>query len=83
MGGADRYRGGDGPLATCNGNQMRNPLYGAFIEAGREAGYPFTDDYNGYRQEGFGTLHMTVRDGVRCSTSLAYLERSERAGGGA
>ena len=74
MGGADRYRGGDGPLATCNGNRMRNPLYGAFIEAGREAGYPFTDDYNGYQQEGFGAMHMTVRDGVRCSTSLAYLD---------
>jgi len=73
-GGADRYRGGEGPLATCNGNRMRNPLYGAFIEAGREAGYPFTDDYNGYRQEGFGAMHMTVRDGVRCSTSLAYLD---------
>ena len=71
--GADRYRGGSGPLATCAGNDMQNPLYRAFIEAGREAGYPVTRDYNGYQQEGFGTMHMTVRDGVRCSTSLAYL----------
>jgi len=71
--GADEYRGGGGPLATCDGNRMQNPLYRAFIEAGQQAGYPVTDDYNGYRQEGFGAMHMTVRDGVRCSTSLAYL----------
>ena len=73
MKGADQYRGGDGPLVTGNGNGMINPLYRAFIEAGREAGYPLTDDYNGHQQEGFGAMHMTVKDGVRCSTSLAYL----------
>jgi choline dehydrogenase len=80
IGGEDRYRGGDGPIGTCNGNGMQNPLYRAFIEAGREAGYPVTEDYNGYQQEGFGAMHMTVRDGVRCSTSLAYLDpvRSRR-----
>jgi len=72
--GEDRYRGGDGPIATCNGNEMQNPLYRAFIEAGREAGYPLTDDYNGHQQEGFGAMAMTVKDGVRCSTSLAYLK---------
>ena len=71
--GADDYRGADGPLTTCDGNRMQNPLYRAFIEAGREAGYPVTGDYNGYQQEGFGAMHMTVRNGVRCSTSLAYL----------
>jgi len=76
--GADDYRGGDGPLSTCDGNRMRNPLYRAFIEAGRQAGYPVTDDYNGYQQEGFGPMHMTVRNGVRCSTSLAYLEPARR-----
>jgi choline dehydrogenase len=52
---------------------MRNPLYRAFIEAGVEAGYPGTDDYNACQQEGFGAMHMTVRNGVRCSASLAYL----------
>ena len=71
--GEDEYRGGDGPLQTCIGNGLRNPLYRAFIEAGREAGYPTTDDYNGFQQEGFGEMHMTVAGGVRCSTSLAYL----------
>jgi len=73
MNGADEYRGGDGPLATCNGNGMQNPLYRAFIEAGREAGYPQTADYNGRQQEGFGAMDMTVKNGIRCSTSLAYL----------
>lgn len=70
----DDYRGGDGPLGTCNGNEMANPLYRAWIEAGKEAGYGATDDYNGYRQEGFGRMHMTVKDGVRWSTANAYLK---------
>jgi len=74
MNGADEYRGGNGPIATCNGNNMQNPLYRAFIKAGEDAGYPLTDDYNGYQQEGFGAMHMTVKNGVRCSTALAYLK---------
>jgi choline dehydrogenase len=73
-GGGDEYRGGDGPLDTCNGNEMANPLYRAFIEAGREAGYLETADYNGYQQEGFGPMHMTVRNGVRASAANAYLK---------
>ena len=72
--GADQYRGGDGPLAVCAGNEMRlNPMYQAFIDAGEEAGYPVTPDYNGYQQEGFGPMHMTVDRGVRASTASAYL----------
>ena len=74
VGGEDAYRGGEGPLGVNAGNNMSlNPLYEAFINAGIEAGYPQTDDYNGYRQEGFGPMHMTVRDGVRASTAQAYL----------
>ena len=73
QGGEDDYRGGEGPLATCNGNGMKNPLYQAFIDAGVEAGYGATDDYNGFRQEGFGPMHMTVANGVRASTAQAYL----------
>ncbi|MDT8429515.1 MAG: choline dehydrogenase [Pseudomonadales bacterium] len=72
--GADDYRGADGPVGICNGNNMRNPLYRVFIEAGREAGYGVTEDYNGFRQEGFGRMDMTVRNGVRCSTANAYLK---------
>ena len=50
-----------------------NPLYKAFIDCGVEAGYPFTDDMNGYQQEGFGWKDMTVHNGVRWSTANAYL----------
>lgn len=71
--GADDYRGVGGPLSVCNGNGMHNPLYRAFIEAGRQAGYGVTADSNGFRQEGFGRMDMTVRDGERCSAALAYL----------
>jgi len=72
--GGDDYRGGTGPLATCNGNEMQNPLYKTFIKAGVEAGYLETPDYNGFNQEGFGPMHMTVKDGVRASTANAYLK---------
>lgn len=72
--GGDAYRGSDGPLHTCNGNNMKNPLYRAFIEAGGEAGYQVSDDVNGYQQEGFGRMDMTVRNGVRWSTANAYLK---------
>ncbi|MHC8400546.1 choline dehydrogenase [Pseudomonas sp. MDT1-17] len=71
--GGDGYRGSTGPLHTTNGNHMKNPLYGAWVEAGAEAGYIKTDDCNGYMQEGFGAMHMTVKNGVRCSTANAYL----------
>ncbi|KWI54689.1 choline dehydrogenase [Burkholderia pseudomultivorans] len=71
--GGDAYRGADGPLSTNNGNNMQNPLYGAWVEAGAEAGYIKTDDCNGFMQEGFGAMHMTVRNGVRWSTANAYL----------
>ena len=71
-GGADAYRGRDGPLATSRGPKA-NPLYDAFIEAGRQAGYPVSADLNGEQQEGFGSLDMTVKDGVRWSTANAYL----------
>lgn len=75
IGGGDTYRGGSGPLGVCGGNDMRlNPLYRAFIDAGVESGYPETNDYNGEQQEGFGPMHMTVRDGVRESTARAYLK---------
>jgi choline dehydrogenase len=73
QGSADAYRGDAGPLTTARGRKI-NPLYDAFIEAGRQAGYGVSDDLNGERQEGFGALGMTVRDGVRWSTANAYLK---------
>lgn len=73
-GGEDTYRGGNGEVKTCNGNRMKlNPLYQAFIQAGKQAGYPVTEDYNGKQQEGFGPMHMTVDNGVRASTAHAHL----------
>ena len=72
--GGDDYRGDAGPLGVSAGNDMRlSPLYRAFINAGVQAGYPETEDYNGEFQEGFGPMHMTVSGGVRESTARAYL----------
>ena len=70
--GANAYHGSGGPLHVTTG-AMRNPLYQAFVDAGVAAGYPATDDMNGYQQEGFGPMFMTTRDGVRWSTANAYL----------
>ncbi len=71
--GGNDYRGNAGPLAVNNGNEMKNPLYQAFVDAGVDAGYLATSDYNGAQQEGFGPMHMTVKNGVRWSTANAYL----------
>ena len=71
--GGNDYRGDKGPLGVNNGNNMQNPLYKAFIRAGSDAGYFETDDYNGTQQEGFGAMHMTVKNGRRWSTANAYL----------
>lgn len=71
--GGDEYRGTDGPLHTRYG-PLKNPLYRAFIEAAKQAGYPETSDINGYQQEGFGRMDMTVHDGVRWSAANAYLK---------
>ncbi|MBM4233046.1 MAG: choline dehydrogenase [Gammaproteobacteria bacterium] len=77
--GGDVYRGEKGPLQTCYGS-LQNPLHAAWLAAGREAGYPLTDDINGYQQEGFGRFDMTVGAGQRCSAAVAYLHpvRSRR-----
>ncbi|MBB1342465.1 choline dehydrogenase [Pseudoalteromonas sp. SR45-6] len=72
--GKNDYRGDRGPLGVNNGNEMANPLYKAFIKAGQQAGYAATDDYNAAQQEGFGPMHMTVKDGVRSSASREYLD---------
>jgi choline dehydrogenase len=70
--GGDAYRGDSGPLHVSTG-ACENPLYNAFIEAGVQAGYARTEDMNGYRQEGFGPMDMTVHKGRRWSTAMAYL----------
>ena len=71
-GAASEYRGADGPLVVTPGGR-KNPLFNAFIAAGREAGYPVSADLNGGQAEGFGGFDMTVKDGVRWSAANAYL----------
>ncbi len=68
----DSYRGRDGPLTVARGRRD-NPLYDVFLNACAEAGYTHSSDLNGYQQEGFGDLEMTVDKGVRCSAARAYL----------
>ncbi len=71
-GGEEGWRGSDGPLHVTRG-KLENPLYTAFVEAGRQAGYPITDDYNGAQQEGFGPMEMTIWGGRRWSAANAFL----------
>ncbi len=72
-GGQAGWRGSEGPLHVTRGH-MENPLYQSFIEAGEQAGYAMTADYNGERQEGFGAMEMTVWRGRRWSAANAYLK---------
>jgi choline dehydrogenase len=75
--GGDAYRGDSGPLRTTNGS-LQNPLNPTWIEAGQQAGYPLTTDMNGFQQEGFGRMDMTVVGGRRCSAANAYLRPAMR-----
>ncbi|QIK42328.1 choline dehydrogenase [Pontivivens nitratireducens] len=72
-GGDPDWRGTDGPLHVTRGTRQ-NPLVKVFVEAGRQAGYPVTDDYNGAQQEGFGAMEQTIHKGRRWSTANAYLK---------
>jgi choline dehydrogenase len=70
--GANDFHGEGGPLHVSNGRSS-NPLFRAFVEAGKEAGHPYTDDFNGSTQEGFGPYQLTIREGRRWSAAKAYL----------
>ena len=72
-GGNSEFRGKSGPLNITHGKRD-NPLHNAFVRATEQAGYTYTDDYNGFRQEGFGPADMTVWKGSRFSTAKAYLK---------
>ncbi|HET8718966.1 MAG TPA: choline dehydrogenase [Nocardioidaceae bacterium] len=72
LAGADTWRGGSGPLVLERG-PASSPLFGAFFEAAQQAGYPLTDDVNGYRQEGFAPFDRNVHRGRRLSAARAYL----------
>ncbi|WP_435311413.1 choline dehydrogenase [Primorskyibacter sedentarius] len=71
-GGDASWRGTDGPLHVSRGPRT-NPLTRAFVEAGQEAGYQVTGDYNGEKQEGFGPFDSTIWKGQRWSAANAYL----------
>jgi choline dehydrogenase len=75
--GGNEYRGANGKLGTCYGS-LANPLHAAWLAAAGEAGYPHSDDVNGFQQEGFGRMDMTVADGRRCSAANAYLRPALR-----
>lgn len=70
--GEDAWRGGAGPLGT-EFARTTDPLFAAWVEAGKAAGFGDTPDYNGKRQDGFGRSQYTIRDGRRSSSSRAYL----------
>jgi choline dehydrogenase len=72
-GGDPAWRGTDGPLHVTRGPR-ENPLFQAFVDAGRQAGYQVTGDYNGQQQEGFGPMEQTVYRGRRWSAANAYLK---------
>jgi len=71
--GGDAYRGGSGPMRVHRSTPA-DPLSLAFLKAGEEAGYPMTDDINGYKQEGFGPFDKSTHKGERWSTANGYLE---------
>ncbi|GHC49518.1 choline dehydrogenase [Neogemmobacter tilapiae] len=76
---ASEYRGHDGPLHITRGPRT-NPLFNAFIQAGEQAGYPVTGDYNGQQQEGFGAMEATIWKGRRWSAANAYLRPALKTG---
>ncbi|MCX7359988.1 MAG: choline dehydrogenase [Alphaproteobacteria bacterium] len=71
--GGDAWNGEAGPLWVSRG-PPGHPIYKAFIQAGAQAGYPVTRDFNGHQQEGVGPYHLTIRDGERWSAAAAYLK---------
>ncbi|WP_438986527.1 choline dehydrogenase [Marivivens donghaensis] len=78
-GGDASWRGNSGPLHVTRGPRT-NPLTRAFVEAGRQAGYPVTGDYNGEQQEGFGPFDSTIWQGRRWSAANAYLKPAMATG---
>ena len=71
-GGGDQWHGGDGPLKVSKASSP-NPIYKAAVEAGAQAGYPLTKDFNGYQQEGWGPYQLTIHNGERWSAARGYL----------
>jgi choline dehydrogenase len=79
-GGEEGWRGTSGPLQRAAWHPRKNPLYQAFVEAGRQAGFELTEDYNGAKQEGFGAMEQTIHGGRRWSVANAYLRPALKRG---
>jgi choline dehydrogenase-like flavoprotein len=71
-GATSEYRGHGGPL-NVQESTFADPLIEAYLQAGIDAGYGSTPDYNGAQQEGFCRWQMTIRNGRRWSAADAYL----------
>ncbi len=77
--GPNDYHGGEGPVSVATPKADKNPLFDAMVEAGVQAGYPRTDDLNGFQQEGFGPMDRTVtKNGRRSSTARGYLDQAKQ-----
>jgi choline dehydrogenase len=72
------YRGQDGLIGVQRQEQL-SPLNAAFLEAGQQAGWPLTDDVNGYQQEGVSRFEMSVKNGIRNSTAFGYLHSRKKS----
>ncbi|MBN3218530.1 choline dehydrogenase [Pectobacterium polaris] len=76
--GSNDYHGASGPVSVTTPKMGNNELFHAMVEAGVQAGYPRTDDLNGYQQEGFGPMDRTVTPkGRRASTARGYLDQAK------
>src|SRR5262245_28966111 len=75
--GENAWRGGDGPLSVID-TRNADPLFDAWLGAAQQADWPYTDDYNAAQQEGFGLAQWTIKNGRRCSASVAFLKPAMR-----
>ena len=77
--GENKYRGGKGPLQVSKSRiNEKFPLYQAVINSAMEAGFPYTEDPNGFKQEGFCTFDLTIKDGKRCGIGKAYMKEASK-----
>lgn len=71
--GDSEYHGTEGPLSVKKSDRTDDPLLDVFVQAGQQAGFPLTDDFNGRQQEGFSRYEHTLKGSRRCSAAQAYL----------
>jgi choline dehydrogenase len=75
--GETQFHGGDGPLPVTRA-KITNPAQQAWLDAALQAGFPYSDDHNGAKPEGFGPSDRTIKGGRRISTAVAYLKGVKR-----